>query len=75
MTPQIVLGAMLSELADQIALGRWGDVERCVVVISGLKSNAVVTYPIEPPVTTAAELTRAVKWLETDEPTAPGTVQ
>ena len=75
MTPQVVLAAILSELADQVALGKWGDVDRCVVVISGEKSRAIVTYPIEPNPITVAELGAAIMWLGTEDPMTPQSMQ
>lgn len=67
MSPQIILAAMLDEVATQIATGKFGDVSRCVLFVEGDVSNAVVTYPQEPRQDTIERLDRAKHWLKTDE--------
>lgn len=65
--PQVNLGAMLAKVADEVALGRFGDVHEVTVFLQGRQSSAIVTLPIEPPEATAMRLQRAVVWLETGE--------
>lgn len=66
-TPEVNLAAMLSELACQIAFGRFGDVEACVVFVRGQKSAAIVTLPQEPVEDTARRLDAAKHYLLTGE--------
>lgn len=66
-TPQINLAAMLSALADEIALGKFGDAAECVVFVRGPTAAAIVTLPQEPIEDTAARLDVAKHFLLTGE--------
>jgi hypothetical protein len=63
MNDQIVLAAMLDKIAQEIALGRMGDVSRCVIFLEGGKSNAILTFPQESDEETLGRLERAKLWM------------
>ncbi len=45
-TPQVTLAAVLDEISTRVAVGDFGDVTDCVVVLKGQTGYVVLTYPI-----------------------------
>lgn len=66
MDKQELMAGLLDQLSTEIAAGRFGDVNECVIYLKGAKSRAVVTYPKEPEHETVERLLDALRWMMLD---------